>query len=122
MSLLTPSPTQSREAHTHSAQTMVPDISRGERRRSFDVDDFPMPTGREEEWRFTPLDLLGGVLSDTSTDDSAAAPAADFDIVAPEGVLRPALRPGQAPRGSVLVPEDRAAAVASSNTDRKSVV
>ena len=116
MSLLTPSPTQSREAHTHSAQTMVPDISRGERRRSFDVDDFPMPTGREEEWRFTPLDLLGGVLSDTSTDDSAGAPAADFDVVAPDGVLRPTLRPGQAPRGSVLVPEDRAAAVASSNT------
>ncbi|MGA8047443.1 MAG: Fe-S cluster assembly protein SufD [Dermatophilaceae bacterium] len=116
MSLLTPSPTESREAHTHSAETMVPNLSRGERRRSFEVDDFPLPTGREEEWRFTPLDLLGGVLSDAPTDDSHDRPAADFDVSAPEGVLRPALAPGQAPRGTVLVPEDRAAAVASANT------
>ncbi|KAB7744527.1 Fe-S cluster assembly protein SufD [Nostocoides sp. F2B08] len=116
MSLLTPSPTESREAHTHSGQTMVPDVSRGERRRSFDVGDFPPPTGREEEWRFTPLDLLGGVLSDAPTDDSRDGSAADFDVEAPDGVLRPSLRPGQAPRGTVLVPEDRAAAVASANT------
>jgi Fe-S cluster assembly protein SufD len=116
MSLLTTSPTPSREAHTHSARTMVPDLSRGERRRSFDIADFPLPTGREEEWRFTPLDLLGGVLSDAATDDSPRGPAADYDVVAPDGVVRPALAPGQAPRGTVLVPEDRGAAVASANT------
>jgi Fe-S cluster assembly protein SufD len=95
---------------------MVPNASRGERRRSFDVGAFPVPTGREEEWRFTPLDLLGGVLSDAPTDVSAATPAADYEIAAPEGVLQPALAPGQAPRGTVLVPEDRGAVVASANT------
>ena len=26
---------------------------------SFDLDDHPMPTGREEVWRFTPLKRLG---------------------------------------------------------------
>mgnify|MGYP006271037233 CR=1 FL=1 len=28
---------------------------------SLDVADFPVPTGREEEWRFTPLKRLGGL-------------------------------------------------------------
>jgi Fe-S cluster assembly protein SufD len=114
MSLLTPS----REAHTHSAETMVPDTSRGERRRSFDVADFPMPSGREEEWRFTPLDLLGGVLSDVPTDDRGADLAASYRLDVPEGVVGPSLAPGQAPRGTVLVPEDRGAAVASKNTEK----
>ncbi|MCA1783392.1 MAG: Fe-S cluster assembly protein SufD [Dermatophilaceae bacterium] len=117
MSLLTPSLTQSREAHTHSAETMVPDTSRGERRRSFEVADFPVPSGREEEWRFTPLDLLGGVLSDAPTDDRGDDLAADYVLDVPaEELVRPALAPGQAPRGTVLVPEDRGAVVASRNT------
>ena len=43
---------------------------RPERVRNRDVDAFPVPTGREEEWRFTPLDrvrpLLDGAPSDAS--------------------------------------------------------
>ncbi len=35
---------------------------RPERVRSRDVDAFPMPTGREEEWRFTPLDRVRPLL------------------------------------------------------------
>jgi hypothetical protein len=30
-------------------------VSRLHEHRSFDVAGFPVPTGREEEWRFTPL-------------------------------------------------------------------
>ena len=117
MSLLTPNAPVGLEAHTHSAETMVPDTSRGERRRSFDVADFPVPSGREEEWRFTPLDLLGGVLSDAPTDDRDGDHAAGYAIDVPsDEVLRPPLAPGQAPRGTVLVPEDRGAVVASRNT------
>ena len=41
-------------AHGHGAGT-VPASSRAERTASFDVADFPMPGGREEEWRFTPI-------------------------------------------------------------------
>jgi Fe-S cluster assembly protein SufD len=33
--------------------------------QSFDLADFPVPTGREEEWRFTPLRRLGGLHGDT---------------------------------------------------------
>jgi hypothetical protein len=30
-------------------------VSRLHQHQSFSLDDFPVPTGREEEWRFTPL-------------------------------------------------------------------
>ena len=58
MSLLTPQRPAS-GAHTDSAATMVPDQSRAERTTSYDVADFALPTGREEEWRFTPVDRIG---------------------------------------------------------------
>ena len=35
-------------------------VSRLHERRSFELADFPVPTGREEEWRFTPLRRLRG--------------------------------------------------------------
>ena len=52
------------EAHSHGAVPVQakPLQDRGERPASFDVADFPMPGGREEEWRFTPLDRLRGLL------------------------------------------------------------
>ncbi|WP_298886324.1 Fe-S cluster assembly protein SufD [uncultured Serinicoccus sp.] len=94
----------------------IPDQSRAARTRSFDVDAFGVPTGREEEWRFTPVDRLAGLFSDTATDDRAGDAAAEFAVRASEEVSVATLAPGQAPRGTVLVPEDRGAAVASANT------
>ena len=66
MSLLTPQ-RPSAGAHTDSAATMVPDQSRAERTTSFTVADFPTPHGREEEWRFTPVDRLGVLFRDEPT-------------------------------------------------------
>ncbi|MEO7130999.1 MAG: Fe-S cluster assembly protein SufD [Dermatophilaceae bacterium] len=102
-------------AHTDSAEAFVPDASRAERVASFDVADFPMPTGREEDWRFTPVKRLRNLLSDVATDD-ADGPALTYTLSLPEGVLQAPLAPGEAPRGTGLVPADRAAAVASANT------
>ena len=66
MSLLTPQrPTAG--AHTDSAATMVPNQSRAERTTSYAVADFPQPTGREEEWRFAPVDRLGALFHDEAT-------------------------------------------------------
>ncbi|MBW3638617.1 MAG: Fe-S cluster assembly protein SufD [Actinobacteria bacterium] len=52
---------------------------RPERVRSRDVDAFPVPTGREEEWRFTPLDrvqpLLDGAPSDAHLTVDSELPA-----------------------------------------------
>jgi Fe-S cluster assembly protein SufD len=104
------------KAHSHGAGTyrsdVVPEASRAERRTSFDVADFPLPTGREEEWRFTPLDLLRGALEDRASDDGAV----QVDVASTEGALVGTLAVGEAPRGTALVPGDRAAAVASAAT------
>jgi len=42
-------------AHSHG---VVPVGSRAERLTSFDLADIPVPTGREEEWRFSPVARL----------------------------------------------------------------
>lgn len=110
MTLITPERNQA-EGHTDSAAAFVPDQSRAERKTSFDVADFPVPHGREEEWRFTPVDKLTALLSDKPSDDNAVT----RDVVAPEQVEVGTLAVGQAPRGTVLVPGDRAAVVASAN-------
>jgi Fe-S cluster assembly protein SufD len=51
---------------------------RPERVRSFDPEVFGSPTGREEEWRFTPLDrmrvLLDGAASDAHLDVTSTLP------------------------------------------------
>lgn len=104
------------KAHTDSAAAFVPNASRAERTRSFDVADFPMPTGREEDWRFTPVKRLRAVLAHPATDETEDASAVRYTLSVPEGVIAPPLAPGEAPRGSGLVPADRAAAVASAHT------
>ena len=41
-------------------------LSRLHEHRSYDLADFPVPTGREEEWRFTPLRRLRGLEKDAA--------------------------------------------------------
>jgi len=105
---------QASTAHTDSAAAFIPDQSRAERRTSFDVDAFPMPSGREEEWRFTPVDRLRVLFGDSPSEDEAA----EYAVSAPSEVVVGTLAPGEAPRGTVLVPADRAAVVASANTEK----
>src|SRR6478735_7940708 len=97
-------------SHNHGVTVMS---SRAERLTSFDVADFALPTGREEEWRFTPVRGLANLYSDAASDGEAAA----VTVEAPEGFVRGSLAQGATPRGTVLTPADRAAVVASANTD-----
>ena len=60
-------------AHYHG-RGGTPKSSRAARATSFDLADFPVPTGREEEWRFAPVarleplfDTAGTGLSGTAT-------------------------------------------------------
>lgn len=39
--------------------------SRADRPTSFNLADIPMPTGREEDWRFTPLERIKMLLTET---------------------------------------------------------
>src|SRR4051812_50130871 len=49
---------------------------------SFDVADFPIPHGREEEWRFTPLDRLRGLHDGTARADGKVL----VEVTAGQGV------------------------------------
>jgi Fe-S cluster assembly protein SufD len=96
------------QAHTDSAAAYVPDQSRGERKTSYDVADFAVPGGREEEWRFTPVDRLAGLFQVEPTDESRLS----VDISAPKGVEIGEAKAGDTAFGSVLRPADRASAAA----------
>jgi Fe-S cluster assembly protein SufD len=53
--------------HSHGPGSPVPQQSRAARPTSYDVADFPVLTGREEDWRFTPLDRVRGLHDGTAT-------------------------------------------------------
>lgn len=86
---------------------------------SYDVADFPVPHGREEEWRFTPLARLKGL-----HDGTAVASGADLkiDIKAPEGVTHELVDRADPRVGKAGKPVDRVAAQAYSSFEKASVV
>src|SRR2546423_6144798 len=80
--------------------------------RSFDVADFPALTGREEEWRFTPLKRLRG-LSDVSATGQVVT-----ETRTPEGVTAEWIARDDDRLGRVLVPFDRISAKAWGGFDK----
>ena len=106
------------QAHTDSVAAFIPDQSRAERKTSFDVADFPIPGGREEDWRFTPVDRLAGLFQVEPTDDSKLI----LDICAPAGVQVSEATAGDSVFGSVLRPADRASAAAWAGAQKATLV
>jgi Fe-S cluster assembly protein SufD len=92
-----------------SETTLVPPKTKSQLLRSYDVADFPALTGREEEWRFTPLKRLRG-LATASTGDGAA-PRYEYAAV-PPGVNISIVERDDKRIGSALVPFDRVSALA----------
>ncbi|MEV0243781.1 Fe-S cluster assembly protein SufD [Streptomyces sp. NPDC050674] len=86
---------------------------------SFDVADFPVPHGREEEWRFTPLERLRGLHDGTAV---ATGNGVKVDVQAPEGVIVEAVDRDDARLGKAGAPVDRVAAQAYSAFEKASVV
>ncbi|MEU3918679.1 Fe-S cluster assembly protein SufD [Streptomyces sp. NBC_00879] len=86
---------------------------------SFDVADFPVPHGREEEWRFTPLERLAGLHDGTAV---ANGTGVKVDIDAPEGVVVETVGRDDARLGRAGTPVDRVAAQAYSSFEKASVV
>ncbi|WP_086724385.1 Fe-S cluster assembly protein SufD [Streptomyces carpinensis] len=86
---------------------------------SFDVADFPVPHGREEEWRFTPLERLRGLHDGTAT---ATGAGVKVDVQAPEGVTVETVGRDDARLGKAGTPVDRVAAQAYSAFEQASVV
>ncbi|MEU9212140.1 Fe-S cluster assembly protein SufD [Streptomyces sp. NPDC048415] len=86
---------------------------------SFDVADFPVPHGREEEWRFTPLERLRGLHDGTAV---ATGDGVKIDIEAPEGVTVETVGRDDARIGKAGIPVDRVAAQAYSAFEKAGVV
>ena len=84
---------------------------------SFDLADHPVPQGREETWRFTPIRRVKPLLEERPNEDREGDPAVEFTLNVPDGVETGTLQQGQAPRGAVLVPGDRPAALADAGCD-----
>jgi Fe-S cluster assembly protein SufD len=93
-------------------------VSRLHSRRSFDVADFPVPTGREEEWRFTPLRRLRGLHGDADLAPGKVSVQAD----AAPGVSAERTERSDPRVGTAFVPEDRVSAKAFASFDEATVV
>ncbi|MEV1052802.1 Fe-S cluster assembly protein SufD [Streptomyces sp. NPDC049887] len=85
---------------------------------SFDVADFPVPHGREEEWRFTPLERLKGLHDGTAKADGSIK----AEVHAPDGVTVESVGRDDARVGRAGTPVDRVAAQAYSAFEKATVV
>ena len=103
--------------HSHGA-VPVPGDSRGERARSFDPGDFTVPTGREEEWRFTPLHRLRHLHEDAAPGDGGVT----VEVDAADGVEVEVVGRDDARLGKAGAPADRIAARAWSGFEKATVV
>ncbi len=114
MSLLTPDAVTHTDPVGVASGAVIPDASRAERTTSFEVADFPVPNGREEEWRFAPVDRLSALFSDEDGDSGALT----LDLDGARDVLAGTLAIGEAPRGTALTPGDRAAVLAHARSPK----
>jgi Fe-S cluster assembly protein SufD len=109
---------QDTAATPHSHTGGIDRRTRATRPTSYDVADFAVPTGREEEWRFTPLERLRGL------HDGSATPSGGVSVeveAAPEVQVETVGR-GDARIGRAGIPGDRVAAQAWSWFERATVV
>jgi Fe-S cluster assembly protein SufD len=104
-------------AHGHGAGG-VPQQSRGERQASYEVSDFPVPSGREEDWRFTPLDRLHDLHVGAAA--TGAPPRVEVDFG--PGVSHHLAERGDPRLGRAGIPQDRVAAQAWSSFVEADVV
>ncbi len=93
-------------------------VSRLHQLQSFDLADFPVPTGREEDWRFTPLRRLRDLTDDTPLAEGKVTVETD---AAPGVVVEQAER-DDARLGRSFVPGDRVSARAFASFGQATVI
>ncbi|MGI8646616.1 MAG: Fe-S cluster assembly protein SufD [Acidimicrobiales bacterium] len=104
----------------HSHGVGAPATTRAQLLRSRDVADFPIVTGREEEWRFTPIRRLRGLSNGTFV--PAPVGLSYHSLSIPDGVTVTCTPRESAQFGAVLTPFDRVSAQAmTSATDAVTV-
>jgi len=87
--------------------------SPAERFTSRNPDDFAVPSGREEEWRFSPLRKLRPLFQPFTSADSFR-----FETELPAGVTVRAVGRDHELFGAALTPADRVSALAAANVER----
>jgi len=92
-------------------------VSRLHQKGSFDPGDFAVPTGREEEWRFTPLRRLRGLHQSPSGDGTVSV-----QVTAAPGVTAENTKRGDPRIGRALTPADRVSALAFAGFSEATVV
>jgi len=93
-------------------------VSRLHERQSFDLADFPVPTGREEDWRFTPLRRLRRLHEDGELPVGKVGVEVDAD---PRIAVELAQH-GDRRLGTAFVPPDRVSARAFASFGEATVV
>ncbi|WP_371499873.1 Fe-S cluster assembly protein SufD [Kitasatospora sp. NBC_00374] len=87
---------------------------------SYDVNDFPVPTGREEDWRFTPMHRLAGLHDGSAAQDATGQDKVELTL--PDGVTAETVGRDDARLGKAGKPVDRVAAQAYSGFEQALVV
>lgn len=108
MTTATPAPARVAEGHIDPAAAFVPVQTRSERPWSFEPADFGAPTGREVNWKHSPVARLQALF----VDESGPHDVISVEVTAPDAVEQRRLRVGEAPRGEVFRPEDLPSAIA----------
>ena len=93
-------------------------VSRLHERQSFSVADFPVPAGREEEWRFTPLRRLRGLHSDAVPVPGKVA----VEVSADPRVTAVRSQRGDPRLGAAFTPDDRVSARAFASFEEATIV
>ncbi len=103
------------------AQAGKPAKTKSQSLRSYDVTDFPALTGREEEWRFTPLKRLRGLASADGAAPTGAGLVREYADL-PAGVTVTTVDTADPRVGSALTPFDRISALAYGHAAQAQVV
>ncbi|MGO1838954.1 MAG: Fe-S cluster assembly protein SufD [Candidatus Microbacterium stercoravium] len=88
-------------------EVTVPVQTRSERPRSFDPNEFGTPTGREVNWKHTPVSRLAPLFAQSTDNDGVT-----YTFTSGAEFRAAGLAAGDSPRGEFFVPEDITAAVA----------
>lgn len=114
MAASTTAPNEAQHTNAHidpaaqvAAAGFVPVQTRSERPYSFEPSDFGAPTGREVNWKHTPVAKLGGLFADEAGDDDAVT----YGLNEVEAFLEPS-EGEDGPYGEFFRPEDLPSALA----------
>ena len=104
--------------HTHGPNEKGGHASRADRPLSFDLEAIPVPRGREEDWRFTPIRRIERLFDPASYTEGDAP----VTVEAPKGVIVEKTGRGDERLGTVLAPGDRTAVVAWNTFTESTVI